>query len=110
MDVLFRRFAFNMVEGSLLFVVNRIDELAKFTAGTTRLEGFQSQVEQVSRDTIDVSPVQQASNSIVIRHADLTPPGTQHPILRDLSLSVGEADRLLVGTAATSLLRMISGL
>ena len=107
-------FAFNMVEGSLLFVVNRIDELAKFTAGVTRLEGFQSQVEQVSRDTIDVSTVQQASNSIVIRHADLTPPGSQLPILRDLSLSVGEADRLLVvgpsGCGKTSLLRMISGL
>ncbi|MEB3254002.1 MAG: ATP-binding cassette domain-containing protein, partial [Synechococcus sp.] len=48
------------------------------------------------------------------RHADLTPPGAATPILRDLSLSVGEADRLLVvgpsGCGKTSLLRMISGL
>ncbi|CAI8405566.1 MAG: Vitamin B12 transport ATP-binding protein BacA [Synechococcus sp. MIT S9220] len=50
----------------------------------------------------------------MIRHADLTPPGSELPILRDLSLSVGEADRLLVvgpsGCGKTSLLRMISGL
>ena len=37
-------FAFNMVEGSLFFIVNQIDELAKFTAGISRLEGFQSEV------------------------------------------------------------------
>ena len=105
-------FAFNMVEGSLLFVVNRIDELAQFTAGVGRLEGFQSKVEQVSREA---SPELITSrDAIVVRHADLTPPGDQQPILRDLSLSIGEADRLLVvgpsGCGKTSLLRMISGL
>ena len=105
-------FAFNMVEGSLLFVVNRIDELAQFTAGVGRLEGFQSKVEQVSREA---SPDRITSrDAIVVRHADLTPPGGQQPILRDLSLSIGEADRLLVvgpsGCGKTSLLRMISGL
>ena len=42
-------FAFSMVEGSLFFVVNQIEELAKFTAGISRLEGFQSKVEQVSK-------------------------------------------------------------
>ena len=105
-------FAFNMVEGSLLFVVNRIDELAQFTAGVGRLEGFQSKVEQVSREA---SPDRITSrDAIVVRHADLTPPGGKQPILRDLSLSIGEADRLLVvgpsGCGKTSLLRMISGL
>ena len=35
-------FAFGMVEGSLFFIVNQIEELAKFTAGIGRLEGFQS--------------------------------------------------------------------
>ena len=105
-------FAFNMVEGSLLFVVNRIDELAQFTAGVGRLEGFQSKVEQVRREA---SPDRITSrDAIVVRHADLTPPGGEQPILRDLSLSIGEADRLLVvgpsGCGKTSLLRMISGL
>ena len=105
-------FAFNMVEGSLLFVVNRIDELAQFTAGVGRLEGFQSKVEQVSR--VSQADAVQASDAIVVQHADLTPPGGQKPILRDLSLSIGESDRLLVvgpsGCGKTSLLRMISGL
>ncbi|WP_392350772.1 ABC transporter ATP-binding protein/permease [Parasynechococcus sp.] len=105
-------FAFNMVEGSLLFVVNRIDDLAQFTAGITRLEGFQSQVEHVSRQA---SPDRgSGANSIVVRHADLTPPGANKPILRDLSLSISESERLLVvgpsGCGKTSLLRMISGL
>ncbi len=107
-------FAFNMVEGSLLFVVNRIDELAQFTAGVGRLEGFQSKVEQVSRDHLGADPVQFGAASIVVRNADLTPPGASAPILRDLSLSVGETHRLLVvgpsGCGKTSLLRMISGL
>ena len=105
-------FAFNMVEGSLLFVVNRIDELAQFTAGVGRLEGFQSKVEQVSR--VSQADAVQASDAIVVQHVDLTPPGGQKPILRDLSLSIGESDRLLVvgpsGCGKTSLLRMISGL
>ena len=38
-------FSFNMVEGSLFFIVNQIDELAKFTAGVSRLSGFQTKVE-----------------------------------------------------------------
>ena len=105
-------FAFGMVEGSLFYVVNQIEELAQFTAGISRLEGFQSKVEQVSREA---SPELITSrDAIVVRHADLTPPGGQQPILRDLSLSIGEADRLLVvgpsGCGKTSLLRMISGL
>jgi putative ATP-binding cassette transporter len=107
-------FAFGMVEGSLFYVVNQIEELAQFTAGISRLEGFQSEVEQVSREARGADPVLQGAESIVVRHADLTPPGSDQPIVRDLSLSVGETDRLLVvgpsGCGKTSLLRMISGL
>ena len=107
-------FAFGMVEGSLFYVVNQIEELAQFTAGISRLEGFQSEVEQVSREARGADPVLQGAESIVVRHADLTPPGADQPIVRDLSLSVGETDRLLVvgpsGCGKTSLLRMISGL
>ena len=38
-----------MVEGSLFFIVNQIEELAKFTSGIGRLEGFQSKVESISQ-------------------------------------------------------------
>ena len=37
-------FAFNMVEGSLFFIVARIEQLAQFAAGISRLEGFQSKI------------------------------------------------------------------
>ena len=107
-------FAFGMVEGSLFYVVNQIEELAQFTAGISRLEGFQSKVEQVSHQAPPQDSFHSGANAIVVRHADLTPPGSSTPILRDLSLSVSEADRLLVvgpsGCGKTSLLRMISGL
>jgi putative ATP-binding cassette transporter len=107
-------FAFGMVEGSLFYVVNQIEELAQFTAGISRLEGFQSKVEQVSQQAPQQETLHAGTNAIVVRHADLTPPGSSTPILRDLSLSVSEADRLLVvgpsGCGKTSLLRMISGL
>jgi len=107
-------FAFGMVEGSLFYVVNQIEELAQFTAGISRLEGFQSKVEHVTRMASESDHVQHDAHSIVVRHADLTPPGAQQPIVRDLSLSVGETDRLLVvgpsGCGKTSFLRMISGL
>jgi len=108
-------FAFGMVESSLFFVVNQVEELAQFTAGISRLEGFQSKVEQVSL----LAPSQSMArisdrDSILVDHADLVPPGGQVPIIRDLTLSVGESDKLLVvgpsGCGKTSLLRMVSGL
>ncbi len=108
-------FAFSMVEGSLFFVVNQIEELAKFTAGISRLEGFQSKVEQV----IKLKPKVNNKNishqdSILIRNADLYPPGSNVPIITDLNVSIEKSERLLVvgpsGCGKTSLLRMICGL
>ena len=107
-------FAFNMVESSLFFIVNQIEELAQFTAGISRLEGFQSNVEQVSQSAPQNSAIQLGANAIVLRDTDLTPPGSTQPILRNLSLSVSSHDRLLVvgasGCGKTSFLRMVSGL
>ena len=64
-----------MVEGSLFFIVNQIEELAKFTAGIGRLEGFQSKVESISQ-TSPTSNQNVISNypSILINNADLCPP------------------------------------
>ncbi|MGB1196380.1 MAG: ATP-binding cassette domain-containing protein [Synechococcus sp.] len=108
-------FAFNMVEGSLLFVVNQIEELAKFTAGITRLEGFQSKVEQVAAaPAADERQLVRAGGGIVISNADLYTPKARIPVIRDLNLTVSEEDRVLVvgpsGCGKTSLMRMISGL
>ena len=109
-------FAFGMVEGSLFFIVNQIEELAKFTAGIGRLEGFQSKVESISQE----NPISNKTNthksysSIIIKNADLSPPGSEKTIIKDLSLSIESNESLLVvgpsGCGKTSLLRMISGL
>lgn len=108
-------FAFSMVEGSLFFVVNQIEELAQFTAGISRLEGFQSRVEEVSLQPPTArSTTLPGSLAIVIRSADLYAPAGTKPVIKDLTLHVGESDKLLVvgpsGCGKTSLLRMISGL
>ncbi|WP_320663495.1 ABC transporter ATP-binding protein/permease [Prochlorococcus sp. MIT 1223] len=109
-------FAFGMVEGSLFFVVNQIEELAKFTAGISRLEGFQSEVENVNNKLPENVNNQESefSDSILINHTNLCPPGSLNPIISDLSLSISNSESLLVvgpsGCGKTSLLRMISGL
>ena len=108
-------FAFNMVEGSLFFIVNQIEELAKFTAGINRLEGFQSKVENVSKESSrNEFLLKPDSKFILVHNADLYPPGSSSPIISDLNLSLKETDKLLVvgpsGCGKTSLLRMISGL
>tara|TARA_Y100001968_G_scaffold1977_1_gene1688 strand:+ start:2119 stop:4104 length:1986 start_codon:yes stop_codon:yes gene_type:complete len=107
-------FAFGMVEGSLFFVVNQIEELAKFTAGISRLEGFQSKIEHVSQSKTIYEASNITNESIIINNADLYPPGSKLPIIADLNLSISNAESLLVvgpsGCGKTSLLRMISGL
>ncbi len=108
-------FAFGMVEGSLFFVVNQIEELAKFTAGINRLEGFQSKIEKVSQvKSKKDQPIYLSKDSIIIRNANLSPPGSNKSIISDLSININQNDSLLVvgpsGCGKTSLLRMISGL
>ena len=108
-------FGFGMVEGSLFFIVNQIEDLAKFTAGIGRLEGFQSKVESISQ----TKPIENQSiisnySSILINDADLFPPGSDKAIIKNLNLSIETNQSLLVvgpsGCGKTSLLRMISGL
>ena len=108
-------FAFGMVEGSLFFIVNQIEDLAKFTAGIGRLEGFQSKVESISQ----IKPSNNQNiisdySSILINNADLFPPGSDKAIIKNLNLSIDSNQSLLVvgpsGCGKTSLLRMISGL
>ena len=108
-------FAFSMVEGSLFFIVNQIEELAKFTAGIGRLEGFQSKVESISQEQpTDNKKVISNNSLILIKNAYLSPPGSNKTIIKDLNLSIDNNQSLLVvgpsGCGKTSLLRMISGL
>ena len=58
--------------------------------------------------------VEGAAEGIVLHHVDLVPPGSGRPLIRDLSLTVGPRQRLLVvgpsGCGKTSFLRLVSGL
>ena len=108
-------FAFGMVEGSLFFIVNQIEELAKFTAGISRLEGFQSKVEQVTKNANNQLNISiYSKENILIKNADLCPPGSEETIIKNLNISIDANQKLLVvgpsGCGKTSLLRMISGL
>jgi putative ATP-binding cassette transporter len=114
--------AFSQVLYSVSYIVNNIDRLAAFSASISRLEGFQSKVEGIAaqRGTESGSPAQVAvdqsrsTESILVSHVDLVPPRTERTLIRDLSLTVGPRQRLLVvgpsGCGKTSFLRLVSGL
>jgi vitamin B12/bleomycin/antimicrobial peptide transport system ATP-binding/permease protein len=125
--------AFSQVLFSVSYIVNNIDRLAAFSASISRLEGFQSKVEAISHGPQPLAPAQPAgvrvqatavvqagsaapvtAAGILLRHVDLVPPGSARALVRDLSLTVGPRQRLLVvgpsGCGKTSLLRLVSGL
>ena len=107
--------AYNLVEGSLFFIVYNIESLARFSASVGRLEGFQSNISHVDREEYrdffsEVTP----ANSIVLKDASVKTPFADRLLTKDLNLSISSGQRLLVvgpsGCGKTSLLRVISGL
>ncbi|MEB3200681.1 MAG: SbmA/BacA-like family transporter, partial [Synechococcaceae cyanobacterium] len=135
--------AFSQVLFSVSYIVNNIDRLAAFSASISRLEGFQAKVDRISQGQVAMGlapsgelstiedreapalrsdgtprplmPSASASpTSILLRHVDLVPPGSERRLLHDLSLEVSARQRLLVvgpsGCGKTSFLRLVSGL
>ena len=113
--------AFSQVLASVSYLVNNIDRLAAFSASIQRLEGFQSQVESLALQPAPGpsagagQPAEAASpGAIRLSHVELTPPGSDRPLIRDLSFGLEQGERLLVmgpsGCGKTSLLRLVSGL
>ncbi|MEB3361248.1 MAG: SbmA/BacA-like family transporter, partial [Synechococcaceae cyanobacterium] len=113
--------AFSQVLGSISYIVDNIDRLAAFSASIQRLETFQGTMASQATGAptrclaSNVSaPHTLAAEAIVLRHVDLVPPGGSRPLVRDLSLTVGPRQRLLVvgpsGCGKTSFLRLVSGL
>jgi putative ATP-binding cassette transporter len=105
--------AFSQVFGSVSYIVNNIDSLAAFSASISRLEGFQGSIEAMEAAPTSASGVDH-SGSILVRQASVVPPGSQVPLVRDVSLEVAPHQRLLVvgpsGCGKTSFLRVVSGL
>ena len=115
--------AFAQVFSSLSFIVANIEQLAAFSASISRLEGFQGKVDEINGKAAATALADQATaaaaglpatESILLRHADLVPPQSDRVLLRDLSLEVSQRQRVLVvgpsGCGKTSFLRMVSGL
>jgi putative ATP-binding cassette transporter len=116
--------AFSQVLFSVSYIVNNVDRLAAFSASISRLEGFQSKIDSLAggHALLDPTPAaagafevrQSSSDAIVLRHVDLVPPRTGRHLIRDLNLTIGPGDRLLVvgpsGCGKTSFLRLVSGL
>jgi putative ATP-binding cassette transporter len=114
--------AFSQVLSSISYIVANIDRLAAFSASIQRLETFQSTVAAqglsdpacVPSALGSAAPPHSAADAIVLRHVDLVPPGGSRALVRDLSLTVGPRQRLLVvgpsGCGKTSFLRLVSGL
>ena len=113
--------AFSQVLASVSYLVNNIDRLAAFSASIQRLESFQSEVESLALRPALASPPGEsqqgrAASAFAIRlsHVELTPPGSDRPLIRDLSFCLEQGERLLVmgpsGCGKTSLLRLVSGL
>jgi len=107
--------SFNLVESALFIIVSRIEQLAQFAAGISRLEGFQTKVEQVSQQAPSSNTrVIPGGDGILIREAELYPPNGNNPVVEDLTISIRDHEKLLIvgpsGCGKTSLLRMISGL
>ena len=111
--------AFSQVLFSVSYIVNNIDRLAAFSASISRLEGFQSKVDSIaahkgSEASVALESGLGGGDSILVSHVDLVPPRTERTLIRDLSLTVGPRQRLLVvgpsGCGKTSFLRLVSGL
>jgi putative ATP-binding cassette transporter len=113
--------AFSQVLASVSYLVNNIDRLAAFSASIQRLEGFQSEVESLALGPDPAPPAGESrrggaasAGAIRLSHVELTPPGSDRPLIRDLSFALEQGERLLVmgpsGCGKTSLLRLVSGL
>ena len=107
--------SYNLLEGSLFFIIYKIEALARFSASIGRLEGFQTNMSEVRRKSNqDFIAEIEPSDSILIKNATVSTPGKGNILVNDLNLSIEHGESLLVvgpsGCGKTSLLRVISGL
>jgi len=106
---------YNLLEGSLFFIIYKIEALARFSASIGRLEGFQSNMNDIRDNQYDDFEVEIKKNdSIILKNVSIKTPGKENYLINNLNLSIESGQSLLVvgpsGCGKTSLLRAISGL
>jgi len=106
---------YNLLEGSLFFIIYKIEALARFSASIGRLEGFQSNMNEIRNNQFEDFKVEIKNNdSIILKNVSIKTPGKDNYLINNLNLSLETGQSLLVvgpsGCGKTSLLRAISGL
>ena len=109
------RLNYQLLEGSLFFIIYKIEALARFSASIGRLEGFQSSIKEVKNlKSNKYKNTVKDKETIYIRNVNVETPDKSKLLVKDLNLSVEYGESILVvgpsGCGKTSLLRVISGL
>ena len=106
---------YNLLEGSLFFIIYKIEALARFSASIGRLEGFQSSINEVKTSKFNQFRNNvKSKDSILLKNINVKTPDNSKLLVENLNLSVDNGESVLVvgpsGCGKTSLLRVISGL
>lgn len=109
------RLNYQLLEGSLFFIIYKIEALARFSASIGRLEGFQSSIKEVKTlKSNQYKNTVKRNETIYIKDVNVETPDKSKLLVKNLNLSVGNGESILVvgpsGCGKTSLLRVISGL
>ena len=109
------RLNYQLLEGSLFFIIYKIEALARFSASIGRLEGFQSSIKEVKKlKSSQYKNTVKENETIYIKNVNVETPDKGKLLVKDLNLSVEYGESILVvgpsGCGKTSLLRVISGL
>lgn len=108
-------FAFSQVLSALSLVTNQIQSIASFAASINRLGMLDEELKEAPPSEIRDRGIEtRIAPRIAIEHLTLRTPNSEQTLIEDLSLDVGNVDRLLVvgasGCGKSSLLRAIAGL
>jgi vitamin B12/bleomycin/antimicrobial peptide transport system ATP-binding/permease protein len=109
-------YAFSVLQGSLSLVVDQFQALTDYTSVVNRLAAFEEACNAASQPPA-IEPhiqVEENGNRIALESVTITTPDRARILQKDISLEVGEGDRLLIagpsGIGKTSLMRAVAGL
>lgn len=108
-------FAFSQVLSALSLITNQIQSIASFAASINRLGMLDEELKEAPPSEIRDRGIEtRIAPRIAIEHLTLRTPNSEQTLIEDLSLDVGNVDRLLVvgasGCGKSSFLRAIAGL